>query len=146
MTNLFDQFWQVYPARNGRKLEKGNTLKAFLLIAKKKHALVVQCAKNFAGSKDVKAGFGIKDPKRFLRNDFWREWMVPDKTEHDRSQYNHKINAIPKCNGKVLTPEQKQAKAIYMKKLFELGKVKGISREDRKELKDRIVADYGENV
>ncbi len=36
---------------------------------------VVLATKNYRDSKDVRNGIGIKDPKRFLKNTFWKEWI-----------------------------------------------------------------------
>ncbi len=125
-TELFDKFWSIYPARNGKKLEKGNSLKAFNRIPQKWHELVVKCAINFAASKDVKAGFGIKDPKRFLANDYWREWVVGDNVI--KPPANPTINAIPKCNNKPRKDPER------MKKLFNLGRTlssRGLSTAEK---------------
>ena len=77
----FDEFWKVYPSRNGRKLEKDESLKAFLKIRREKLENVVRAAKNYAESKDVQNGIGIRDPKRFLKNDYWKEWVDAGRTK-----------------------------------------------------------------
>jgi len=69
---FFDLFWKAYPARNGKKLEKQETYREFLKISVTEHNLVVKAAVNYANS-----GWIAKDPKRFLRDGFWREWLEP---------------------------------------------------------------------
>ncbi len=84
----FDEFWKVYPSRNGRKLEKDESLKAFIRIRREEFENVVRAAKNYAESKDVQNGIGIRDPKRFLKNDYWKEWVdAVRKKRFDGSSY-----------------------------------------------------------
>ena len=84
----FDEFWKVYPSRNGRKLEKDESLKAFIKIRREEFENVVWAAKNYAESKDVQNGIGIRDPKRFLKNDYWKEWVdAVRKKRFDGSSY-----------------------------------------------------------
>ena len=71
----FDEFWKVYPSRNGRKLEKDESLKAFIRIRREEFENVVRAAKNYAESKDVQNGIGIRNPKRFLKDNYWKEWV-----------------------------------------------------------------------
>ena len=84
----FDEFWKVYPSRNGRKLEKDESLKAFIRIRREEFENVVRAAKNYAESKDVQNGIGIRDPKRFLKNDYWKEW-VDVRREKRFDEYGH---------------------------------------------------------
>jgi hypothetical protein len=71
----FKDFWKVYPPRNGRKLGKGETQKVFTTLRMRELENVVLAAKNYAESKDVQDGIGIRDPKRFLKDDYWKEWI-----------------------------------------------------------------------
>ena len=84
----FDEFWKVYPPRNGKKLEKGESLETFMKIRSEELENVVRAAKNYAESKDVQNGIGIRDPKRFLKNDYWKEWVdAVRKKRFDGSSY-----------------------------------------------------------
>ena len=81
---FFDKvFWKLYPARNGKKLEKEETWKRFLKLAEEDKIKVTQAAKNYADSQAVQDGIGIRDPKRFLKdgkgNEPWRDWIEPEK-------------------------------------------------------------------
>jgi hypothetical protein len=71
----FKKFWEVYPPRNGRKLGKAETQKLFSKIKTADYENVVQAAKNYRDSEDVQKGIGIRDPKRFLKNNYWKEWI-----------------------------------------------------------------------
>ena len=84
----FDEFWSVYPSRNGKKLGKDESLKVFMKIRREELENVVRAAKNYAESKDVQNGIGIRDPKRFLKNDYWKEWVdAVRKKRFDGSSY-----------------------------------------------------------
>ncbi len=76
----------------------------------------------------------------------WLGFFLTKEAEHrkkpDRNWYNHKINAIPKCNGTTLSPEQKKRTKVYKMKLFALGKTKGITGKERKRLLGVIVKEY----
>lgn len=66
----FDEFWNAYPARNGKKLEKARAVKAFAKINSAEHTNVMQAVRNLTAS-----GQHPKDAFRFLA-DSWREWVT----------------------------------------------------------------------
>lgn len=77
-THDFERFWKAYPNRHGRKVGKFATFKYYqkkLLNGDKES--VIAAASNYANSKTAKDGYA-KDPIRFLKDDFWRDWI----TEH----------------------------------------------------------------
>lgn len=79
----FDKFWELYPARNGKKLEKEETRKRFHALKEADLPLIIQAVKDYTNNKSVKEGIGIRDPKRFIISDhgkteFWREWIKPE--------------------------------------------------------------------
>lgn len=71
----FNEFWKTYPARNGKKLERGEVLKRFQKLKKDEIPLILKAVNNYANNPDIKNGIGIRDPKRFFKNNFWREWI-----------------------------------------------------------------------
>ena len=77
----FDEFWKVYPARQGKKLERGEALKKFQELKVDEIPLVLKAAKNYADDQGVKNGIGIRDPKRFFINDFWKDWVDAGRTK-----------------------------------------------------------------
>lgn len=88
---LFQEFWQAYPTRKGKKLGKPTAFRYFLSIKQEEWPLVVAAAKNYASSEAVQKGIGIKDPERFLftgrgdeRYEFWREWIEPEADGQQR--------------------------------------------------------------
>lgn len=81
---VFESFWNLYPSRNGKKLEKGVCLKMFMDLNKDDIPEILEAVKNYSISSQIQAGFGIKDPKRFIRNDFWKEWIVPESVASEK--------------------------------------------------------------
>lgn len=79
----FQAFWDSYPPRNGKKLEKPETRRRFLALPAAEQFLAIQAARHYAASERVRDGVGIKDPKRFLRdgmgNEPWRDWLDPEQ-------------------------------------------------------------------
>ncbi|ODS33188.1 MAG: hypothetical protein SCARUB_01666 [Candidatus Scalindua rubra] len=96
----FEKFWKTYPARNGRKLEKGETLIRFRKLKEDEVPLVLKAVKNYANDPDIKNGIGIRDPKRFLRdgkgNQFWKEWLeVEHESEEKRfDEQGHRFKVL----------------------------------------------------
>lgn len=70
----FERFWKAYPARNGKKLERKETYKLYCKIKITELPLVDKAVKNYARSESAREGFA-RDPKRFFKNDFWRDWV-----------------------------------------------------------------------
>jgi hypothetical protein len=91
-THLFDQFWKLYPARNGKKLLKGEALKKFGLLAPDDRTLLLTAVKNYAVSALVSKGIGIKDPHRWIRtgsnDEPWRDWIEPEQVPLSQGHYN----------------------------------------------------------
>ena len=78
--SLFEQFWSHYPARNGRpKVGKQPCLLLFRELEESEQADCVQAAKHYAkASKPSSDGSFTpepRDPIRFLRQDWWRDWV-----------------------------------------------------------------------
>jgi len=76
---FFELFWQTYPARNGKKVERKVCEKIFSTkIPAVEHANVVKAAENYARSSDAQRNFA-RNPRGFLTNDFWRDWLTPEQ-------------------------------------------------------------------
>jgi hypothetical protein len=45
--------------------------------------LVIQAVKNYSLSQQAQEGYS-RDAIRFLRNDFWRDWLEPEQEEPKR--------------------------------------------------------------
>lgn len=79
--NLFAVFWRQYPARNGRKLGKGNAQKRFCRFKIPVMKQIITAAGKYA-----KSGQMAKDPERFLKDDYWKEWIPePENTRPDKN-------------------------------------------------------------
>jgi hypothetical protein len=72
----FEEFWNLYPTRNGKKLEKKAALKNFCQLTTEDRQQVIRAVKNYAASGEMP-----KDPHRWLRtgkgDEPWRDWLEP---------------------------------------------------------------------
>lgn len=80
----FLAFWGAYPARRGKKLEKTTTATLFASLTPSCQSSCVLAAKHYAESERVCDGVGIKDPKRFLKDGFWKEYIEPEQATRKR--------------------------------------------------------------
>lgn len=69
----FDEFWNAYPTREGRRLYKTKAAEAFQKLNASDVPGVMAAVRNYAKSDRVAEGY-VKDPFRFLQAGFWREW------------------------------------------------------------------------
>ena len=85
----FQEFWDLFPDRNGKKLEKGQALSKFSRLTTANRQLVLVAVKNYAASELIQKGIGIKDAHRWLRNgkdeERWREWITPDNKTKEKT-------------------------------------------------------------
>lgn len=70
-TPAFEEWWKLYPARNGIKVGKPDAFKKFLKI--KDLEALTTATKAYASSKEVKEGYA-KDGVRFLKEGVWEAW------------------------------------------------------------------------
>ena len=91
-SSLFDQFWIEYPKRNGRKVGKQQAAESFAKLSETDRTLAVRAAKHYATSQQVGEGYA-KDAFRFLRSDFWRDWLTPE-TATNRKASNDKRREV----------------------------------------------------
>ena len=76
---MFDAFWNAYPKRNGRRVGRTKSWQLFRKIAVAEQPLVVQAAQEYARGH----GGYVRDPERFLKDDFWRDWLgSTESTRH----------------------------------------------------------------
>ncbi len=81
----FDQFWNLYPKRNGKKHGKMDCTRHFKKnVFAYDYDVILTATKHYANSREVKEGFA-RDPIRFLKKDYWREWIEPEKATKDLS-------------------------------------------------------------
>ena len=79
----FEDFWKNYPMRNGKRLGQPEAVRKWKRLKDEDHKLVLIAVKNYASSKQVRDGIGIKDPHRWLSNgkgdEPWRDWIEPEQ-------------------------------------------------------------------
>ncbi len=84
----FEEFWKLYPSRRGKKLLKGEALRMFKKTLKStSFCSIFQAVRNYGISKTVTDGFA-KDAVRFLKKDYWRDWLSPEEDKPLRSLKN----------------------------------------------------------
>ena len=69
----FDEFWSVYPQRNGRKVGKQAALKLFVKLDLDDRRAAWRAARNYAAA--AEQGTFVRDAQRFLKDDYWRDWL-----------------------------------------------------------------------
>lgn len=119
----FETFWETYPSRNGKKIEKEATLKRFKKLKPDEIKLLLIAVKNFAKSERVKNGIGIKDPKRWIKdgegNEPWRDWIEPEQSKPKprppgEVAPKRKLEPLPE-----MTAEEREANRQRVKQLRE---------------------------
>jgi len=74
----FEKFWTLYPCRNGKRVGKNKSKKLFDKIKPKEYEQLMIATENYSKSKNASEGYA-KDPERFLRDDFWKDWLTPER-------------------------------------------------------------------
>jgi phage replication O-like protein O len=77
---FFKTFWKTYPARNGRKVGKKVAEEYFHKIPENEIKSLLVATVNYAN--EVKPGYA-KDPERFLKKDFWKDWLKKESSNDD---------------------------------------------------------------
>ncbi len=79
----FEEFWKQYPMRNGKRIGRPEAVQKWSRLKGDDRKLVLIAVRQYASSKNVLAGIGIKDPHRWLKNgkddEPWREWIEPEQ-------------------------------------------------------------------
>ncbi len=87
----FDEFWNVYPTRNGKKVGKQTSNELFYKLPIKELDRIIKNAHNYGINNQYP-----KDPERFLKKDFWKDWDTPQTHQVAQKTYEQKfIEAIP---------------------------------------------------
>jgi hypothetical protein len=80
-TKEFNHFWELYPTRNGKKIGRRECFEFFLKnFPQAEIPSLFIATQYYAQSKTVKDGYA-KDPIRFLKKDFWKDWIEPPEQE-----------------------------------------------------------------
>ena len=79
--SLFETFWSHYPARNRRKVGKTQCKVLVDQLSDSDQELLVSAAKHYAIACRPRADEFVpapRDPIRFLKQDWWRDWVDGD--------------------------------------------------------------------
>lgn len=99
----FGKFCEIYPFRNGRRIRIKEARCKFFKLKVKDLELIIKATENYRNDKDVKAGIGIRDAHRYIKDgkgiEIWREYIQPEKPQRPpEPDYSP-----PKRTGKTLT-------------------------------------------
>jgi hypothetical protein len=75
---MFDKFWKLYPARNGKKIGNGQCKKLFEKLSEGDQGLCIIAVENYAKRQEWPV-----DPIRFFKSKdypdgLWKEWVEPE--------------------------------------------------------------------
>jgi hypothetical protein len=70
-SDAFERWWKSYPKRKGRRIGKKNAANLFKKISKKSWPDLKTATENYS----VECNGLPKDPERFLRNNFWKNFI-----------------------------------------------------------------------
>jgi uncharacterized protein YdaU (DUF1376 family) len=74
---FFEDFWKAYPKRNGKTVGRKECLDYFKTLKPDLYPNILEAVQNYANSEVSKNGYA-KDPIRFLKKDFWCDWLEPE--------------------------------------------------------------------
>ena len=70
----FEAWWNLYPARKGKKAGKKTTFTLSKMIPETDREDLITATENYSKDPESVNGFA-KDPERFLKNDYWRDFI-----------------------------------------------------------------------
>lgn len=83
--SMFDEFWKAYPRRNGRPLVgKAQCKQVVDAMDDSDQELLLTACKHYAKACRPRAGEFVPDPRdpiRFLKKDWWRDWLDMPKQQ-----------------------------------------------------------------
>ena len=87
----FENFWELYPRRNGRKNNRKEALAVWKRLSKSKRDLATTAVRIYAQEVD-RGEILAKDPDRWLRAEKWEDWLKP-AVHSIRKHYGEKFEA-----------------------------------------------------
>jgi hypothetical protein len=105
----FDDFWKAYPDRNGKKLDKGETMERFLELSDEEQGQCVLAAKAYK-KYCYEAERTPQDPKRFIRGQDGERWrdFIPVKPATPIP----KPKPVPVSTGPIVPPDEKSLESL----------------------------------
>lgn len=99
----FEAFWQAYPRRKGKRVGKGAALRLWHKLKPAEQCEALEAAKNYARSDAAQRGYA-RDADRFLKADWWRDWVEGpgEVNERDRLISRLKAHVGEKCGESVI--------------------------------------------
>lgn len=92
---FFEKFWETYPKRGGKRVGKKECLDFIKQKIKQEDwDSLLRATENYAQSDESKDGFA-RDPIRFLKKDYWRDWVdVENKKQEKFTKFNEDTEFI----------------------------------------------------
>lgn len=81
----FEDFWKSYPPRGGRRRGKDACCALWRSLTEADRAAVLAAARQYAASDEAVRGFA-RDPERFFKKNWWREWVPSVAVIHHQPQ------------------------------------------------------------
>jgi len=75
-TLAFENFWNIYPKRKGKKIGKKESREKFFKQKETDLEHIIKNAENYGINNNFP-----KDPERFLSKEFWKQWDEPQTAE-----------------------------------------------------------------
>jgi len=80
---VFELWWDHYPKRNDKRVGKKAALRRWKQLDEEDRVQFQHAVKHYARSKIARVDGMAKDPERFLKDDYWRDWLDgPGDDEH----------------------------------------------------------------
>ncbi len=88
-SSFFDEFWNLYPRKNGIRPAKKKTKERFFKVVKEDELpTIVLAVKNYAVCEKVSNGY-IKDPLGFVSDEFWKDHIEPETRGTKKIEWNN---------------------------------------------------------
>ena len=106
---VFEKFWEAYPKRNNKRVGRKSTFDIFKKIPENEFDRLIQNTKNYS----QKIGDYAKDPERFLKKDYWKDWEEVEETFTDEQILKMTASDYFKENGDFKSEAHKKAKLRF---------------------------------
>jgi hypothetical protein len=97
-SKVFDAWWYKYPHRNGKKITKSECVSLMKQIRFESWDDLMKATENYGKSAEATRGYS-KDPIRFLKKGYWKDWVNADfspdeKDDEDVRQINENLRRM----------------------------------------------------
>jgi len=108
-SEAFSRWWKSYPMRNGRRAGKARAAKLFEKIPQSDWNDLKTATANYT----LECNGLPKDPERFLRDDFWRDFIKPPDKSKPRNGERPRERSVKEIADAMVFREDGQIDLIY---------------------------------